>query len=240
MYYIGTSGWSYNNWKEIFYPRGVKSTEWLVHYAKFVRTVEINYSFYTLPKKEILKKWSEYTPKDFIFSVKAWGVITHKKKLINCKEPLNLFLNNVSILENKLGVILFQFPANFKKNILRLRSFLKLLPSDFRYAFEFRSTDWHTEEIYNILHENNIAFCIFEMCDFITPLFVTANFVYIRLHGRQGKYRGNYDDSILEGYRDWLNKQNIDSYIYFDNTVNEDDAIRNAIKLNSLIFKKTM
>jgi hypothetical protein len=237
MYYIGTSGWSYNNWKGIFYPKDVKSTKWLMYYSKYFKTVEVNNSFYALPKKEILKRWSEYTPEEFIFSVKVWNVITHKKKLLNCEEPLNLFLKNVSSLENKLGVILFQLPPNLKKNLPLLKNFLKLLPSGFRYAFEFRSTDWHTEEICNILHENNIAFCIFEMCDFITPLFVSADFIYIRLHGRQGKYRGNYDDSTLEGFRDWFDIKNIDSYAYFDNTDDEDNAIRNAIKLNSLVLE---
>jgi uncharacterized protein YecE (DUF72 family) len=235
MYYVGTSGWNYPNWQELFYPKGLKSTEWLNHYAQYFNSVEVNNSFYALPKKENLKRWVRLTPRDFIFSVKVWNVITHKRRLVNCQENLSLFLENISILKDQMGAILFQMPPNFKMDLELLKSFIKILPKGWRYTFEFRNPEWHSEEVYEILHINNIAFCIFEMSDIISPRQVTADFIYMRLHGREGKYRGNYSNEYLNDLTAWLKEQNKPSYIYFDNTDNQDDAIKNAVKLNGLL-----
>lgn len=234
-YLVGTSGWYYYNWKDLFYPNNIKSADWLNYYSKHLKTTEINNSFYALPTTTSLKKWYSATADDFIFSLKAWNLITHKEKLINCENSLTAFLDNIKILEQKLGPILFQLPASLKKDKERLANFIKLLPNNNQYTIEFRSPDWHCAEILNLLRDNNIAFCIYELANVISPRYVTADFIYIRLHGREGRYRGYYDNNLLTELKNWLIAQNKAAYIYFDNTINKDDAIKNAQELSQLL-----
>ncbi|HEY9007350.1 DUF72 domain-containing protein [Ohtaekwangia sp.] len=218
--YIGTSGWNYKHWIGTFYPADIRADQQLAYFQKTFRTVELNNSFYHLPDAETFKKWKDASPKDFIFAVKGSRYITHMKKLKEPGEALHNFLENSSALGRKRGPVLFQLPPGWKLNFERLQEFLKQLPRTNRYTFEFRNTSWYTEEVYTLLQEYNCAFCIYELEGHLTPLKITADFIYIRLHGPGGKYQGSYTKATLKRWAkrmsDWA-AAGKDVYIYFDN-----------------------
>jgi uncharacterized protein YecE (DUF72 family) len=235
--HIGTSGWNYNHWKSVFYPSDLSSNKWLSFYADIFDTVEINNTFYQLPSANTIKKWRDTVQKDFLFTVKASRYITHMKKLKEPREALKGFFKNVEILGDKLGPILFQLPPHWKINRDRLDSFLELLSRDFRYTFEFRNSSWWDESIYESLRKHNAAFCIYELEGTISPKQVTADFIYIRLHGPEGAYQGSYDTKILSGWAGafsaWTkNKKEV--FCYFDNDQNG-YAAGNARELKEMV-----
>lgn len=234
--YIGTSGWSYKHWKGTFYPVNLKIKGHFQYYMQYFDTVEINNSFYRLPSKEVFESWRKAVPENFIYVVKASRFITHMKKLKDPTESLSEFLENVSALKNTLGPILFQLPPSWEINIERLHTFLKALPSHFRYVFEFRNQTWYTEEVYNLLREFNCAFCIYELDRHLTPFVITSDFVYIRLHGPGNKYQGSYDESSLQKWANQIKSWSVnkDVFIYFDNDEKAYAAF-NAIRLKELI-----
>ncbi|WP_347156768.1 DUF72 domain-containing protein [Pontibacter chitinilyticus] len=218
--HIGTSGWHYKHWMGNFYPPGVKSKDFTNHYLRYFRTVEINYSFYKLPSAETFANWRAAVPDDFIFAVKASRYITHMKKLNEPQEGLSRLFNNMNALEEKLGPILFQLPPMWKVNVERLRDFLRLLPPYYRYTFEFRHSSWYTQEVLELLRQHNAAFCIYELEYHLSPLEVTADFVYVRLHGPEGKYAGSYSEDTMRWWAGqclgWK-QQGLNVYVYFDN-----------------------
>jgi uncharacterized protein YecE (DUF72 family) len=217
--HIGTSGWHYKHWLGTFYPEEVKASGQFDYYKTHFNTVEINNSFYRLPAPETFAGWRENTPEGFVFAVKASRYITHMKKLRDPKQSLAAFLENSAYLEKKLGVILFQLPPFLKNNTAILQEFLQSLPKGERYVFEFRNESWYTPEIYTLLKKYNCAFCIYELDGFQTPLEVTADFVYVRLHGPGRKYQGSYDRAALKLWaarcREW--QKSGDVFLYFDN-----------------------
>lgn len=238
--YVGTSGWHYKHWMGNFYPLGLKSKDFTDYYLRFFRSVEINNSFYKLPTAETFANWRASVPEDFLFAVKASRFITHMKKLKDPQESIARFLQNVNALEEKLGPILFQLPPGWSVNEERLAEFLAVLPSYYRYTFEFRHPSWYTEEVMNLLRQYNAAFCIYELEYHVSPLAVTADFVYIRLHGPETKYAGSYSDDALRWWAkqclQWQ-QQDLDVYIYFDNDQNG-YAAYNAIRLKELIAEQ--
>jgi uncharacterized protein YecE (DUF72 family) len=221
--YIGTSGWHYKHWKGTFYPAHIKETKQFAEYLKYFSTVELNNSFYRLPTPQIFITWRKTTPKNFIFAVKASRFITHMKKLNLDKEGTKKFFISVKTLGEKLGVILFQLPPKWKVNADRLEFFIKALPKKYRYAFEFREHSWYEDDVYAILKKSNCAFCIYELEFHTSLLMVTADFVYVRLHGPGNKYQGSYSDKSLadwaERCKQWQ-KDGMDVFIYFDNDQN--------------------
>ena len=237
-HWVGTSGWSYANWKGPFYPAGLKQRDWLPHYAEHFRTVELNASFYRLPPEAMLKGWVERTLQGFVFAVKAWRRITHLQRLKDCEEPLRFFLERMATLEPRAGPLLFQLPPRFPADVGLLRDVLALLPRGRRAAFEFRDPSWHDEATYRALADANAAFVPFELAKLTGPRVCTADFVYVRLHGREARYRGLYDDDALAGWADWLKghmAEGRDAYVYFDNTDRADDAPRNATRLAEML-----
>ena len=218
--YIGTSGWHYKHWKGTFYPGDITDTEQFSYYKKHFNTVEINNSFYKLPTPKTFREWKEAAPARFIFSVKASRFITHMKKLKPDAVSIGKFFNHAGKLEEKLGPVLFQLPPRWKINTERLAAFLERLPAGHRYTFEFRNPSWYEHEVYDLLRQYNCAFCIYHLERHLSPLEVTAGFVYIRLHGPGNKYQGNYTKRALEkwsGYcREWQSDRK-DVYVYFDN-----------------------
>jgi len=218
--YIGTSGWHYKHWNGTFYPEGTRAAEQLEYYLKYFGTVELNNSFYHLPPPETFRKWKAAVPRDFIFSVKGSRYITHMKKLKVAQESIDRFFNSAGCLGKKLGPVLFQLPPGWKVNHERFAAFLALLPKRRRYAFEFRNSTWYDKEIYRLLRRYGCAFCIYELAGHLSPEEVTADFVYIRLHGPGEKYQGSYTAAAL---RKWARKclqwqaAGKDVYVYFDN-----------------------
>lgn len=238
--YIGTSGWHYKHWKGTFYPPDIKEQEQFEVYTKSFKTVEINNSFYHLPTIKTFNDWRKKAPADFIFSVKASRYLTHMKKLIPDPEATDKFLRHAGKLEEKLGPILFQLPPGWNINVERLQSFVSILPKAYLYTFEFRNETWHNEEVYEILKKYNNAFCIFELDRYTSPIKITADFVYVRLHGPNGKYQGSYTDTVLQQWKkrclNWQ-KSNKDVYIYFDND-EKGYAAFNARTLSQMINGK--
>jgi uncharacterized protein YecE (DUF72 family) len=235
--YIGTSGWNYKHWIGVFYPETEKQSTQLQYYQQFFNTVELNNSFYHLPDAATFKHWKESSPKDFLFSVKASRYITHMKKLKDAKEPLHTFLSNARGLGRKLGPVLFQLPPHWQLNLDRLHEFLKLLPKKRRFVFEFRNASWYNDGVYDALRKYNCAFCIYELAGHQSPAEVTADFIYIRLHGPGDKYQGNYSDAALKKWaRQMINwqQESRDVYTYFDND-QAGYAVLNAKKLKKII-----
>ena len=237
--YIGTSGWSYKHWRGTFYPQEIKVKNHFSYYLQHFNTVEINNSFYRLPSEETFLNWKKIVPDDFIYVIKANRFITHIKKLHDPAETLSPFMDHVKLLGKKLGPILFQLPPFMKSNTELLEAFLEELPKKFLYVFEFRNPDWYKPEIYDLLKKHNCAFCIYELAGHISPSQITADFVYLRLHGPGNKYQGSYSDETLKSWADECLKwsETKDVFVYFDNDQNGYAAF-NALKLSELTAQK--
>lgn len=234
---IGTSGWHYRHWLGTFYPAGLKAPQMFDFYQRFFDTVELNNSFYRLPTPEAFTAWRDAARRGFVFAVKGSRFLTHNKKLKEPEQALQNLLPRAELLVEKLGPILFQLPPKWKINLERLDEFLRALPKVHRYAFEFREPSWHTEAVYDTLRRHNAAYCIHELAGFHTPIIVTADFVYVRLHGPGGKYQGCYTGQTLcewaERIATWSRELRA-IYVYFDN----DDsgyAPRNALELKKRV-----
>ncbi len=181
MIWIGTSGFQYPEWKGSFYPEKLSTKKMLSFYAEHFSTTEINYSFYRIPAASTLENWSKETPDNFRFTFKAPQLITHRLQLKNAEETLRHFCTVLKTVENKLGAVLFQLPPFFRKNISVLEAFLKSLPTDLKFAFEFRHVSWFDDETYNLLKSENVALCIADSEKLTTPVVFTADFGYFRL-----------------------------------------------------------
>ena len=234
---IGTSGWHYKHWKDNFYPAGINAAGMLPYYIQQFDTVEINNSFYRLPTEEAVKSWVQQTPRGFVFALKASRYITHNRKLKYPEETIAKFLRVADLFGKKLGPILFQLPPSWTVNRERLGEFLAALPRGRRYAFEFRNPTWHTQEVFDLLSRFNAAFCAFEIAGFQSPIVVTANFVYVRLHGPGGAYQGKYSHSSLRNWskriHEWV-EQKRRVYVYFDND-QAGFAAQNAMELSQIV-----
>lgn len=240
-WHIGTSGWSYANWKPAFYPKGVAPRDWLAYYARHLKSVELNASFYRLPRASVVEGWRDRTPENFVFAVKAWRAITHYRRLADCEDLVGRLFDRVAPLGRKTGPVLFQLPPHFEVNTARLENFLTILPHGRRYAFEFRDPGWHCDEVYALLERHKVAFCPFELGQARAPRIVTADFIYVRLHGRKAAYEGAYSVQALTAWCNWLEerlREKRDVYVYFDNTDVADHAVRNAIKLDELLSRR--
>jgi uncharacterized protein YecE (DUF72 family) len=179
----GTSGFAFKEWKGAFYPDGVTADGMLAYYASRFPTVEINNTFYRLPRENVLREWAAQVPETFTFAIKASQRITHFARLKPAaKDPLDFLLRNTQVMGTRLGAILFQLPPNLEKDLDRLRGFLDLLPNDRRFTVEFRHSSWFDDDVVTELRARNVALCISEQDDFITPPVATADWGYLRLH----------------------------------------------------------
>ena len=169
MYRLGTSGYNYPEWKGSFYPEKMPSSRMLPFYAERFSTVEINYTFYRMPSEKTIEGWVEATPDGFLFTLKASRRITHHAKLQACEELASLLFQRARGLGEKLGIVLFQLPPYFKKDVETLAGFLDLVPSDIRAAFEFRSKSWLSDDVYELLRSHGAALCVKDDEKFSTP-----------------------------------------------------------------------
>ena len=235
--HIGTSGWHYEHWVGPFYPKGLSADHWLGYYSEQLETVEINNTFYQLPSQATFESWRERVDETFVFAVKASRYVTHMKKLKDPEEPVRSFISRVETLGALLGPILFQLPPNWNYNGTRLRRFVAALPVGLQYAFELRDPDWINDEAEQILANHGAAFCIYDLHGRQSPRTVTADFVYIRLHGPYGPYRGKYDTATLAGWAGAIaswRRQGKDIYCYFDND-EAGYAAENALELRAML-----
>ena len=178
---VGTSGYNYAEWKGSFYPDKLSSKKMLPFYAERLPTVEINYTFYRMPTPRLLDGWSDLTPDHFRFTLKAPRRITHEARLRGSADPTGAFCAAAQSLGPKLGVLLFQLPPSFRKDLTVLDDFLALLPPGVRAAFEFRHASWHDPEVFERLRSRRLALCIADSERMTTPLEVTADYAYFRL-----------------------------------------------------------
>ncbi len=238
--FIGTSGWSYDHWIGIFYPENLKKDRWLEYYMKKFDSVELNASFYRLPRKKTFQNWKKRTPSGFTFSVKMSRYVTHMKKLLNPEESLRMFFDSVSGLEEKCNVILIQLPPSLKFDPERVDKFLRELGrnyKEYRFTLECRNQSWFNDEVYSLFRKYGISLCISDTPCYPYAEVVTSDFVYVRLHGHEQLYASKYRDQQLlewgEKIRHW-NKKALDVYVYFDNDANA-YAVENALKLKELL-----
>ncbi|MDH3744801.1 MAG: DUF72 domain-containing protein [Acidobacteriota bacterium] len=190
----GTSGYSYKEWKGPFYPEKLPAKQMLAFYAKHLPAVEINNTFYRMPKPSVLENWAEQVPADFRFVLKASRRITHFKRLKGTEEETDYLLETAASLGEKLGALLFQLPPNMKKDVDRLRAFLSHLPKEPAKAFEFRHASWFDEEVYSALGRSNAALCLADTEDGEPPLVATADWGYLRLR------RNGYNKKTLTSW----------------------------------------
>lgn len=233
--FVGTSGWNYPHWQDVFYPKGLSQTRWLEHYVKSFNAVELNVTFYRLVQKKTFENWYKRTPKEFYFIAKGSRFITHIKKLKDSRDPLNLFFDNCLGLKEKLACVLWQLPPAYKKDLRRLEDFLKLLRKvKTKQAFEFRHKTWFDKEIYDLLKSYNACLCIADSDPWPCIKEVTADFIYLRFHGRDGLYSGNYSNGQLKEWSDFAKNTKRDIFAFFNN-----DAYGYAVK-NALRFRKLL
>jgi uncharacterized protein YecE (DUF72 family) len=229
---IGTSGWQYKHWRERFYPKGVPQRSWLEHYAERYQTVEINNSFYMLPKPEAFKGWADRTPDDFIVGVKMSRYLTHIKRLKDSKDSIERFFANARYLGDKIGPVLLQLPPNLKLDVAHLAETLDNMPKDVQTTVEFRHDSWYTEKVKEILTERNVPLTLADRgSKAITPIWRTADWGYVRWHQGFGRpipcYRKKdmtqWAETITEH---WDPKETV--YAFFNNDP-EGCAIRDSI-----------
>lgn len=235
--HIGCSGWIYRHWRDLFYPAKLPQRLWFGHYAATFATVELNTSFYHLPKAETFAKWLDQAPPGFRYAVKGSRFITHMKKLKDCEEPLDTFLDRARNLGSALGPILYQLPPSLHLDLARLDAFIDLLPRDLAHVFEFRHKSWYTEEALALLDSRGVGFCAHDMPGSASPRWASGAIAYVRFHGGTGKYVGRYSDETLLGWTDWVVEQargGRDVWCYFNNDIGG-HAIHDALTLRAMV-----
>jgi uncharacterized protein YecE (DUF72 family) len=216
--HVGTSGYSYKEWKGNFYPDDLPAKEMLSYYSRRLPAVEINNTFYRLPQASMIENWRDQVPAEFRFSIKATQRITHIKRLNNCADETKYLLDTAGLLGERLGVVLFQLPPNSKKDAERLKNFLELLPDDKRSAFEFRHESWFDDEIMGLLRARNCALVVSDTDEKpLDEIINTAPWGYLRLR------RINYEDQDLA---DWIRRVQEqkwnDAFVFFKH---EDEGV---------------
>jgi len=236
-YFIGTSGFNYRHWKGKFYPKEISQKDWLSFYSKNFNTVEINYSFYRWPSQKTIKRWYESSPENFKFTLKAPRTITHIRQIKNTEKWVKNFYKLSSLLKEKFGCILFQLPPKMGfdlKNFEKLKKFLKSLDRKKENVIEFRDESWWNEEIYNLLEEQNVCFCIVNGLGMPKDIILTSNIAYFRFHGAH--YSTCYSKREMKDYASEMKKLKVKKiFAYFNNDAMA-FAVRNANELKNFIL----
>ena len=216
--FVGTSGYSYKEWKGSFYPEDLPDKQMLRYYAERFRTVEINNTFYRMPSESVLKNWAKEVSAGFAFVLKAPQRITHKQRLKESEDSVAYLFKVTAALEDRLGPVLFQLPPFLRKDLPRLQDFLKILPAGRRVAFEFRHASWFDDEVYDTLGGHGAALCIAEAeGDLEVPFVATAPWGYIRLR------RPDYGDRELISWVRRIREQSWqDAFVFFKH---EDEGV---------------
>jgi uncharacterized protein YecE (DUF72 family) len=237
--HIGTSGWSYAWWRELFYPEELPAKEWLPYYAERFKTVEINMTFYRFPRPETLRGWMEKTPSDFTFTLKANKQITHLKRLKNVEHEVHYFYILARSLGKKLGCILFQLPPSVSRDLALLEDFLTTLSPEFRNVIEFRHKSWYDEKVAELMRTHSAIFCTVSSDKVPQEIIETSDIGYLRFHGLTGGHRYNYTDAELREWAERTKKLKAgECYIYFNNDYKA-YAVENAQALSEYLEAAT-
>jgi len=234
--FIGTSGYVYKHWKQLFYPEKLPAKQWLSHYCSVFSTVELNTTFYSLPTENGVDAWKAGSPEGFVFACKGSRFLTHMKRLTDVDVGVHRYFELVLRLGEKLGPVLWQLPPQMTKpDPERLEQFLAFLPANVRHAVEFRSDAWYTDEICDVLDTYGAAFCEHDAVDRQPPRY-TGGWRYIRFHGAQSRYRGLYGRAALWPWVEDLKRWKAlghDAYVYFNNDL-QGHALSDALDLLDL------
>ena len=210
---VGTSGYSYKEWKGTFYPDDLPAAKMLPFYAQHFGSVEINNTFYRMPEAKTLAKWETEVPDGFTFVLKAPQRITHQKRLVGAGDDVALLFEAAQSLGSKLGPVLFQLPPYSRKDALKLKEFINVLPRDKRVAFEFRNDTWFDDEVYSILRDRDAALCASDTDEVTDPEAIvhsTASWGYLRLR------RTEYATGAIAAWRTRIERQPwSDAYVFF-------------------------
>ena len=233
---IGTSGWTYRDWRGCFYPQKLPQREWLAYYAERFPTVELNVTTYRLPKEHDLARWAAVPP-GFVYTVKLSRLITHRKRPGEPRAFVDNYMARIAPLEPHIANVLAQFPPFFARDDDALRGFLGTLPPHHRYVVEFRHPSWYDEAVYALLRERGMSLCLHDLRGSIAPLVVTGPVLYVRLHGPVRAYAGSYSRKRLEQWAATileLAPQVEVTFVYFNNDQNA-YAPKNALALRKLL-----
>jgi len=233
---IGTSGYQYDHWKGIFYPEKLPKNNWFEHYARHFDTVEINNTFYNLPRAETFDKWRQRAPEGFCYVLKFSRFGTHVKRLKDPQEPIRLFVERADRLQPLLGPILVQLPPRWQANPARLATFLQAAPADHRWAFEFRDRSWLCQAVYDVLRRYGAALCIHDMLK-DHPRVITTDWVYLRYHGADTW--GDYSNQALSAQAQLIRRylrDGLDVFAYFNNDAHG-YAVKNAADLRRYVLQ---
>ncbi len=220
MIAVGTSGWSYDDWDGAFYPDEVPRSRWFEHYVTRFPTVEVNYSFYRLPSEQTVARWHDAAPDRFRFAVKGSRFITHVRRLADCQEEVDRFIERVRGLRAFLGVVLWQLPPTIERDLGLLGGFLGFLPGGVRHAVEFRHRSWLTAETFDALRERGVAHVSVSSSQMPADRAETADFVYVRFHGLRSGVSHDYTEEELGPWIRFLRDaadRGLDGYVYFNN-----------------------
>lgn len=216
--HLGTSGWSYPGWRDVFYPPDLPSKRWLEFYAARFPTVEVNMTFYRLPTPAMVKGWDDRTPADFCFSLKAFRLITHLKKLRDVKADVRRFYGLAETLDRKLGCVLFQLPPSLALDLELLSGFLETLSTDHRNVIEFRDPSWYDDRVFELMRRRRTALCIVPSGRVPSTPVETADVAYIRFHGPSGRYDSSYSDAELAEWAEIIRRVRApERFVYFNN-----------------------
>jgi uncharacterized protein YecE (DUF72 family) len=235
---VGCSGWQYKDWRGVLYPPRCPQRDWLEVYARRFGTVEVNSSFYRLPKRDAVARWTQQVPEGFVFTIKVSRYLTHIKRLTTVGEGIATFAERIEPIAERgcLGPLLWQLPPNFKRDDERLRAALDELPPG-RHAFEFRERSWFADDVYALLAEHGVATVVAD--DARRPLPVpppTADFAFIRFHWATRGRRGNYSDAEIDEWAERIAdlRRGREVFAYYNNDW-EGFAVRNALRLRELM-----
>jgi len=212
MFWIGTSGYNFPEWKGNFYPEKISGAKMLPYYAERFSTVEINYTFYRMPTDKVIDGWAGVTPEQFAFTLKGSRRITQYAQMKDCQELVDYFCERARRLGPKMGTVLFQLPPWLRKDLGVLDSFISGLPDDIRVAFEFRHDSWHDAAVFSRLRDSNKALCIADTDEKTTPLEITADYAYFRLRDE------GYEQADIEKWAETIAESTggcKDVFVYF-------------------------
>jgi uncharacterized protein YecE (DUF72 family) len=233
----GTSGWQYRDWRGRFYPERLAQSRWLEYYAERFATVEVNNAFYRLPAATTVEQWRRRTPEGFVIAVKASRYLTHIRRLRDPAEPVALMMSRLQPLGDGLGPVLLQLPPTLRAETQRLDDTLACFPAGVRVAVEMRHRSWFTDEVRALLERHGAALCLADRDSRpVTPLWRTAGWAYLRMHGGRGAHRPAYGDDAL---RSWARRlaelwgRDVEGYVYFNNDQRA-CAVRDAARFATL------